>query len=588
MAEAINYRMNLVIDPKNVIKANRELRAMERYFERIQGRVLKIGRTRMVPEIVLKDSASKGLDSLLAKLSRVKSQVINTSANLNLNVKQSSGGQADFSAVTQALQTNTDALVALTGALGTMGALGATKEANPKNPKTIWDKVKDGFGTAKSIGGGVKNLAEIPEKVRAIGDAWKGNEAGCQCCCGGVAVGGRRRGSIAKGSKKRTGKRAGASGKGSKNDPGYVKPGTQSRLERGRERRVQSRGRLGRTAGAAGALLETIGGAGEGLIGGIQGIGKWFGGKSDKTSAVSDASKDVKNGSSGIVANTAKGLGKRLLGPLSFAADAASIATAAPGKERAKAIGSTVLGGAGAAVGGFFGSIIPGAGTLVGSTLGGAAGSWIGEKAGALVADAGNKIKEGVSKVSDWFSSKFSFGKKKKPAEEPAVTPTLARKPASVAVPPAVPGISKGAAAAASVPYIPQSVPPAGFVPPPYHGPVVPYGPIPPAMMALPPSSGTRMGPAVNGSPNADGKNKMTPQIVQISPEQMTALSGYLKDFKTETTMNYNLPPGAVQVTVHEEYPVDVEGLILQIGQRLRAEFARAAQNRKPVPRAYV
>lgn len=36
MAEAMNYRMNLVIDPKNVIKANRELRAMERYFERIQ------------------------------------------------------------------------------------------------------------------------------------------------------------------------------------------------------------------------------------------------------------------------------------------------------------------------------------------------------------------------------------------------------------------------------------------------------------------------------------------------------------------------------------------------------------------------
>ncbi|MGV2806325.1 hypothetical protein GNF85_22535, partial [Clostridium perfringens] len=68
MAEAMNYRMNLVIDPKNVIKANRELRAMERYFERIQGRVMRIGRTRMAPEIVLKDSASKGLDSLLAKM----------------------------------------------------------------------------------------------------------------------------------------------------------------------------------------------------------------------------------------------------------------------------------------------------------------------------------------------------------------------------------------------------------------------------------------------------------------------------------------------------------------------------------------
>ena len=41
---------------------------MERYFERIQGRVMRIGRTRMAPEIVLKDFASKGLDNLLAKM----------------------------------------------------------------------------------------------------------------------------------------------------------------------------------------------------------------------------------------------------------------------------------------------------------------------------------------------------------------------------------------------------------------------------------------------------------------------------------------------------------------------------------------
>ena len=44
------------------------------------------------------------------------------------------------------------------------------------------------------------------------------------------------------------------------------------------------------------------------------------------------------------------------------------------------------------------------------------------------------------------------------------------------------------------------------------------------------------------------------PQSVQISPEQMSTISGLLMDFKTETTVNYNLPPGAVQVTVHEEH----------------------------------
>lgn len=70
--------------------------------------------------------------------------------------------------------------------------------------------------------------------------------------------------------------------------------------------------------------------------------------------------------------------------------------------------------------------------------------------------------------------------------------------------------------------------------------------------------------------------------MVQISPEQMSALTGYLRDSKTEATTNYNLPPGAVQVTVREEHPVDVEGLILQVGQRLRAELMKASQNRKP------
>lgn len=93
MAETMNYRMNLVIDPKNVIKANRELRAMERYFERIQGRVLRIGRTRMAPEIVLKDRASKGLDNLLRKLQRVRSEVINASGTVTLKVKHEQAKQ---------------------------------------------------------------------------------------------------------------------------------------------------------------------------------------------------------------------------------------------------------------------------------------------------------------------------------------------------------------------------------------------------------------------------------------------------------------------------------------------------------------
>lgn len=141
MAEAMNYRMNLVIDPKNVIKANRELRAMERYFERIQGRVLRIGRTRMAPEIVLKDRASKGLDNLLAKINRVKSQVINASGNLNMNVNVKHSAQPlNFDPLVKALKENTVALKGLADALAKL-QLGAGAELRSRNPSLIMPSI---------------------------------------------------------------------------------------------------------------------------------------------------------------------------------------------------------------------------------------------------------------------------------------------------------------------------------------------------------------------------------------------------------------------------------------------------------------
>ncbi|WP_422658202.1 hypothetical protein ACK8P5_21090 [Paenibacillus sp. EC2-1] len=577
MAEAINYRMNLVIDPKNVIKANRELRAMERYFERIQGRVLKIGRTRMAPEIVLKDSASKGLDSLLAKINKVKSEVIQASANVNLNVKvKQTGGQKEFSPMTKALQVNNKTINKMTLSIGKVGAPGGAKE---EKSKSIWDKIKDGFGVAKSIGGGVKSAAEIPEKIKALGDAWKGKEQE-KCCCSNGIMARRKPSGTSKGSKK-GGNPGGKGGKFVTSDDSR----TPSRIEtRGRKR-----GRLRKTAGAAGALLETIGSAGGDLIGGFQGLGKLFGKKKGSSGIVSSASKSMtisggimssssksmtngngiaasatksmaKSGGN-LISNAVKGFGKRMLGPLGFAADVASIATAAPGKERSQAIGSAVGGGAGAAIGGFIGSIIPGAGTLVGSALGGTAGSWLGEKAGGLISDASNKIQESASKVTDWFSSKFSFGKKKNKAEDIANKPA-AITPRNVVSSTNATGLSHSYSASSGS----FAVPPNAFGPPP----------------AL--TSGPRIQAASNPV-NAGGK--LSSQVVQISPEQMTSLTGLLRDFKQENTTNYNLPPGAVQVTVREEHPVDVEGLIMQVGQRLRAELTKAAQNRKPGPMAY-
>ncbi|MGV2687065.1 hypothetical protein GNF82_22685, partial [Clostridium perfringens] len=107
----------------------------------IQGRVMRIGRTRMAPEIVLKDSASQGLDNLLAKMQRVKSQGIQASANVKLNVQKQvdtnlnvsvqkqmeasvqvdlRAAGLDFSPLIQALETNTGALNQLTSTIGSL------------------------------------------------------------------------------------------------------------------------------------------------------------------------------------------------------------------------------------------------------------------------------------------------------------------------------------------------------------------------------------------------------------------------------------------------------------------------------------
>lgn len=587
MAETMNYRMNLVIDPKNVIKANRELRAMERYFERIQGRVMRIGRTRMAPEIVLKDSASKGLDNLLAKMQRVKSQVIQASANVKLNVQKQvdtnlnlsvqkqiqasvmvdlRASGLDFSPMIGALQANTDAVNQLTSALGEIKPGGGSGSGVQK-PKSQLDKVVDFFSATKTFGGGMKSLGELPDKTRKVGDTWLGNQPA-------------------------------DANKGNSNSDTV----NETRTERGKRQR---KGRTWRTIAAAGDLIETFGNAGSGLLGGGRDLLKsgsaLFGGsdsgivsgsKDAGGSAASHVAKDV--GSSSAITNVVpatsspasnitkgieasatgsglmKGLGRRVLGPLGYIADATAIVTAKPGKERNQAMGSAVGGGIGSTIGGIVGSVIPVAGTLIGATLGGTVGSFVGEKVGGAITGISEQFNEGKEKVSAWFSKTFSFGKK----DEEAVKPKA---------PPPPPNSN---AAALPAPIIPKPAP-ADF-----SKPLLPNPSLNPMYGSyVPPSHSTSMGtfgPPASAAQNQAFAGKPTsPQSVQISPDQMSTISGLLMDFKTETTVNYNLPPGAVQVTVHEEHPVDVEGLILLIGQRLRAEFSKAAQNRKPTPMAY-
>ncbi|MCT1401508.1 hypothetical protein M4D81_21040 [Paenibacillus sp. p3-SID867] len=582
MAEAMNYRMNLVIDPKNVIKANRELRAMERYFERIQGRVMRIGRTRMAPEIVLKDSASKGLDNLLAKMQRVKSQVIQASANVKLNVQKQIEASVqvdlraaglDFSPLTDALTANTTAVDKLTAALGSLqlGGGGSSK-------KSGWDTALGILGGVITVGATMKNGGQLYGKGTKMREAWgKDQPAPEPSPRAAPRPNGVRRGG----------------GRGS-NSSQSTAAAPKSEPD---NKPLTKWGKAFNKAETAGDFIETLGNTGKGAVqilkgamdmtkgmfggGGASGIVSGGSASAAKSGAGSDAVKQAADGSagasaaknagkSGLGSGLLKGLGKRALGPLGYIADATAIATAKPGKERNQAIGSTVGGGIGSTIGGIVGSVIPVAGTMIGSTLGGTVGSFIGEKVGGAISGIGDKFKEGKEKVSKWFSNTFSFGKKDKEAAQPKDVPK-APPPSAAALP--APIIPKPGPADFSKPLLPN----------PALNPT--YGPyVPPSHSS---SSGS-FGPPASAAQNQAFAGKPTsPQSVQISPEQMSTISGLLMDFKTETTVNYNLPPGAVQVTVHEEHPIDVEGLILLIGQRLRAEFSKAAQNRKPTPMAY-
>lgn len=590
MAEAMNYRMNLVIDPKNVIKANRELRAMERYFERIQGRVMRIGRTRMAPEIVLKDSASKGLDNLLAKMQRVKSQVIQASANVKLNVQKQvdtnlnvsvqkqieasvqvdlRAAGLDFSPLIQALETNTGALNQLTSTIGSLEFGGGGG-----GEKSGWDTALNIIGTVTAIGSTMKNGGQLYGKGSKMREAWSKNKpAPTPAPRTAPRPNGVRRG--------------GGRGSNSSQNQAATTPNSQG------EKPLTKWGKRFKKAETLGDVIETSGNMGtsamksikgvmditKGIFGGGASSGIVSGGASSaaKTAAGSDAVKQAANGSPGASAvknagkkglgsGLMKGLGKRALGPLGYIADATAIASAEPGKERNQAIGSAVGGGIGSTIGGIIGSVIPVAGTMIGSTLGGTVGSYIGEKVGGAFTGIGEKFKEGKETVSKWFSKAFSFGKKDKEAAQPKDVPTA---PTSSAAALPAPIIPKPAPADFSKPLLPNPSMYGSYVPPSY-------------------TSMSTFGPPASAAQNQSVSGKtMSPQIVQISPEQMSSISGLLTDFKTETSVNYNLPPGAVQVTVHEEHPIDVEGLILQIGQRLRAEFSKAAQNRKPTPMAY-
>lgn len=190
---------------------------------------------------------------------------------------------------------------------------------------------------------------------------------------------------------------------------------------------------------------------------------------------------------------------------------------------------------------------------------------WVGEKASQATDWMSNK----ASDVSNWFSSQteslksdFSnlFGYSNEPEKsQPVVSVNKASQsynPASTA-----PGASL---ALSRFPSVDPGLPLPSFIQDAQNRSKVIQG----------------MGPGGSQIPTAKG-GKPAPQLVQITDEQMSSLSGFLKDFKTETNnqISVTLPPGAVQVTVQED-SIDFDTMALQVGHRIVNEVRQAIINR--------
>lgn len=541
---------------QSLIKVNNELRTTGRRLEHIYSMAVRINRLRITPTIGLIDKLSPALDRAWAKLNSFRDQMVTASGTVSLEVRQKievamgKGGQTGPT-MAVVIQNNKN-------------ITNATKEEDPKSWLDKWifdlaDKVNSLFDVFNNIKGIFDKFKKKKEESPAS-DPTRSPASKCCCCTGGKMGKNRRvRSPNADGGGSDRGRRNYRSGRRSSNRsnrgpspvpnpvPDTPTPPANRNRNRGGGRRIRGSGRLGFADGGLGSLTDML--AGNGLM---------------------------DNLSSGF----AKGA-KRLLGPISMLADVANVATAPP-EERGRAVGSMIGGTAGTAIGSAIGSVLlPGIGTWVGGAVGGwagsAAGGWIGDKAkdignfmssategvGDALSGAADYVSEKTKKITDGISSFFGFGSKK---EEKTVSA------ATVAAP-------------SQVPTGPQMAP--AYMPPALTitGPAAYMN----SKVGQPTSAGfmgTSMmqNQAMALGNGAQTNGKSSTMTVQISEDQMSSLSGYLKDFKTETTnqIAINIAPGTVQVTVREN-AIDYDAVSHQVGQRISNEFRRAMQNRKTI-----
>ncbi|MFJ2045819.1 hypothetical protein ACIOBL_19650 [Paenibacillus taichungensis] len=559
---------------QSLIKVNNELRTTERRLESMYSTAVRLSRLRITPKIGLDDQLSPALDRALAKLNSFRNQMVKASGTVSVEVKQK---------VEVAMGKLSPASSGPSLSLNIGNNNNTVKNvAKEEDAKGFWGKMQEVVQNVNDYLDAANNATDLIGKLKnkfggSKGD--KGSASQCCCCSGGSLVGRISKGGAKGGKTKNAGggnAKTVASTEGGKKGP--YKSGSRSYQER-----------------ATGTLKTPVSDPAKKIITNIS--------SAEEKKLKMDFDQKLNPNRHGFSANLpgspmsnmfsgngmfgklsgglAKGAGK-LLGPISMLADVANVATAPP-EQRGRAVGSMIGGTAGTAIGSAIGSfILPGIGTYIGGALGGWAGSsaggWIGDKAkdiGNFMSNATEGAGKALSTAADFVSEKtkniasgitnfFGFGSRK---EEKTVSATTA-----VANPTPVP--------------TGPSMPPA-YIP----SVLTTTGP-----MAYANSNGGQsttaafLGTSVMQSQamalgnGAQTNGKSSTMTVQISEDQMSSLSGYLKDFKTETTnqISVNVPQGAVQVTVREN-AIDYDAISHQVGMRFAGEVRRAMENRKTI-----
>ncbi|MDQ1232957.1 hypothetical protein QE450_000455 [Paenibacillus sp. SORGH_AS306] len=596
---------------QNIIKMNNELKSTTRYFDNISRAASKLASTRITLQVSLNDQASPALDRLLKKLSNVKSQMISASGNftvqqqINATIK---GLTLPIPKVAPATVNMSPSLINVSNNSLTNKSTSSAEKEEPKGwveksidvvekINTVFDGIKNVGETGKSIWGFFKGDKKDPTDTNGNSNsdtAANGSNDKCCCCCSDKSGSGGsssiinqpnpaatnpNRDNAANGKKVRRGRfgnqrisTGGPSPADPPTPPGNTNPAQRRIVLNARTSDAIRNGTLHRTnpndTAAGGDNDNATGGRRGKIKSALSGFfsmdGSGPAGLPNMEEGMGKLSEHLSGSNNKFLKMVGGGLadgGGKILKPLGFISDMVNIATSSE-ENRGEAVGSAVGSTAGTALGAVIGSaILPGIGTWAGSMVGG----WAGEKLGGLVggSDLGkaavSAVGDGITGVKDYLSDKASglkdgimswFGGGDKAKQEAAATPAVAQ----VAQQPNNPMLATNANVANPA-------------------------------MTTPAAQIVKNAATNSDKPASKGPGGDATKAVQINETQMGAISGMLKEFKSEVVnkVSITVPTGAVQVTVKEN-ELDYEGLALQIGHRIANELRKSMQNMKPNP----